>query len=338
SCNFLAIRRNAIANARIFSFDISYSKITLMENESIDIDAYEDFKIHHNNITSLVTNSIKIRSTHTVEFSNNDIQEIHTHAFRIKSESQVKFAHNMIHVLKKEAFTEIKPWQGEEAASITFLANTIMKAEPLSCILNKNYPQHEITIQDNRFKVHCDCNVTDYFKPLLGMNENSTHTLKTIFEAAMAKTLCQDSEVSSRFINIKEYINTNCTTPNLAVISSVTIAVILLLLIIVVFIVCQIKVKKAQDQANFIGDACSTSSFSTSGTPPPQPPVSSSYTMPMDFSKQIVVPDVKTYQQTEVLFPYEKADPISVSDSCLDKDLMPDYDPLQHSRVSCPFN
>ncbi|CAL4135544.1 unnamed protein product [Meganyctiphanes norvegica] len=310
----------------------------MMEKESIDIDIYEDFKIHHNNITSLVTNSINIRSTHTVEFSYNDIKEIQTQAFRIKSESQVKFAHNYMHVVRKEAFTEIKPWLSEEAASIIFLENTIIQAEPLSCLLNMNYLEHERTIKDNRFKVLCNCNITDHFRTLLGINENSTHIQNATFKTFLAKTLCQESEeVSSRFINILEYIDTDCTAMNLAVVLSASIAVFLLLLVIVVSIVCHMKVKKVQEQANYVGDDCSTHSFSTSFT---SPPLSPCYTTPQDFTKQIVVPEMKTYHQTEVYFPFENAEPISVSvrNSCLNQDLLADYLPPQQNRASCPFN
>ncbi|CAL4177710.1 unnamed protein product, partial [Meganyctiphanes norvegica] len=211
------------------------------------------------------------------------------------------------------------------------------QAEPLSCLLNKNYPPHERTIQNNRFHVHCDCNVTDHFRPLLGINDNSTHIQIARFKTVLGQTLCQDSEVSSRFINIKEYLDTNCTALNLAVISSASIAGILLLLIIVVSVVCHLRVKKVLDQANNVGDACSTSSFSTSCMPPPLSPF---YTTPLDFSKQIVVPDFKTYHQTEVHFPFENAEPISVNDrnSCLSQNFVIDYYPSQQNRASCPFN
>ncbi|CAL4102977.1 unnamed protein product, partial [Meganyctiphanes norvegica] len=203
--------------------------------------------------------------------------------------------------------------------------------EPLSCVVNKNYPEHERTIQDNRFHIHCDCNVTDYFKPLLGINENSTLIKNATFMTVIDKTLCQDSEVSSRFINIKDYVDTNCTEVDIAVLVSVTLAVCLLVLIIVVSVICHLRVKKAQDQANYIGEAHSTSSFSSSCTPP---------ALSQFYTKQVVVPDVKTYLQTEVHFPYENAESIndSVRNSCSSQDLDGNYHPLQQNRLSSPFN
>ncbi|CAL4105681.1 unnamed protein product, partial [Meganyctiphanes norvegica] len=183
-------------------------------------------------------------------------------------------------------------------------------AEPLSFLLNIAYPAHERTIRDNRIKVPCNCNVTDPFQTFLGINENSTHIQNATFQTLLDESLCQDTEVSSRFNNIKEYLDTNCTEINLAVIISASIAVFLLLVIIVVCIVCHIRVKRAQEEAAYIGEACSTRSFSTTRTVVRHlsgPPLSPFYEKPVVISQQLVVPDVKTYHETEVHFPYENA-------------------------------
>lgn len=262
---------------------------------------------------------------------------------------QVLFELNNVLHLGSEALLGIQPYKDSRAANIVFLNNTIVKADERSLLTDERYPPHERKIIDNKFNIPCDCQIMTAFERLLGVtNRNDYQNLK-IFQAVTQKSFCQDLVIGSMksYIKVQAYNTDNCTLP-ITVIAGGTAVGVVVLILLVVCVVCNQRVQKARDEANYLGGCCVSQSFSTlqSNTQPHMSSVLGSPSQPWDPTCPlqpwvVAVPEVKTYQETEINVSYEHTEPMNVSI----RESFP-HEPGQildlqcrsQMRSSCPFN
>ena len=252
----------------------------------------------------------------------------------------------MLH-LRPGALLGIRPHKDAQAVSIVFLNNTIVKSEEHSLLTSVQYPRHERIIIDNKFNIPCDCNVIATFKKLLGINNSSSHDSLEIFEAVIKKSLCQVSASTRSYAMVHKYKTQNCTLPITMIVAGTFVGAAILLLVIV-SIICSRRVKKAREEANYLGECCFSQSFSTlhSNTQVPMSsingPCSQSWESATPLQPWVVaVPEVKTYKETELNVSYERTEPMKVSlrDSfCPEPGPLLDLQRKTQMRSSCPFN
>lgn len=242
----------------------------------------------------------------------------------------------------------IQPQKDSRAANIVFLNNTIVQADEHSLLTDRQYPKHEREIINNIFNIPCDCEVVTVFKSLLGITSESDYQdLKTLQEVT-DKSLCQvlDKEKYS-YTKVQVYMTDKCTLPVTEIVA-VTVVGVVIIILVVVCVVCNHRVKKARDEANYLGECCFSQSFSTLHSNP-QPPMSSIVGHPSQAWDPtsplqpwvVAVPEVKTYKETELNVSYEHTEPMNVSireSLPMEPGQILDLQRRTQMRSSCPFN
>lgn len=346
-CNIAAMRSYALFNARIIHFNMTGTKVEMMEENSVHLDSYEGWIIEKSQLPDLVQKAICLRPQNYVIFSHNTFLALGNRSLDILSSSQVKFEFNKVLHLRSEALLGIRPHRDAQAANIVFLNNTIMEADEHALLTSMQYPMHERKIVNNKFNIPCNCNVITTFKKLLGINSSSDHDSLEIFEAVIKKSLCQEYTSARSYAKVYKYKSQNCTLPITMIVAGTCVGVAILLLVIVT-VICSRRVQKAREEANYLGECCFSQSFSTlhSSTHVPMSPVSGNPNQSWEPTTclqpwVVAVPEVKTYKETELNVAFEHTEPIKVS---LRDSFCPEPGPLldlQHRtqvRSSCPFN
>lgn len=346
-CNIATMRSYALFNARIIHFNMTGTKVDMMEENSVHLDSYDGWIIEKSQLPNLVQKSICLRPQSYVIFSHNTFQGLGNRSLDILSSSQVKFEFNQVLHLRSEALLGIRPERDAQAANIVFLNNTIIKADDHSLLTSMQYPMHERKIVNNKFNISCDCNVITTFKKLLGINSSSGHDSLEIFEAVIKKSLCQVSDSAGSYAKVYKYKAQNCTLPITMIVAGTCVGVAVLLLVIV-SVVCSRRVQKAREEANYLGECCFSQSFSTlhSNTHVPMSPINAQPNQSWEPTTPlqpwvVAVPEVKTYTETELNVAFEHTEPIKVG---LRESFCPEPGPLldlqrrTQARSSCPFN
>lgn len=185
------------------------------------------------------------------------------------------------------------------------------------------------------------------FENLLGISNTSGYDDLAMYKTVIRKSLCQVQPKVGLYTRVTQYYDQKCTLPITEIVASTTVGVILLLLI-VVWVVCSRRVKKAREEANYIGECTISQSFSTlhsnhqhslslATSQPNQPWESTGAIQPW----VVAVPEVKTYKETELNVAFEHTEPMNIS---LRDNFHPEPGPLlDHKRrtqirSSCPFN
>ncbi|XP_068242082.1 uncharacterized protein [Palaemon carinicauda] len=340
-CNISKIRSYALTQARLLNFKMSHSKVETMEEHSFHLDVYEDWTMEHNKLPHLMPHTICLRSQMLVIFSHNEFAAIENRSMEITSNSQVLFEFNHVFYLGSEALMGITP-KGR-GSNLVFMNNTVVGLAPKSLLISNRYPIHERKILDNNFNILCDCEVKQKFQPFFNINQLSSHQDNMTFNKLIASSSCRKYTVSSIYSNIDVYLADNCAPIPLPIIISAAVVVTVVIITIIVCIVCTKRAEKAKEEANYLGECCYSHSFSTlnSGNPTASSPFTEFSSI--ERAKQIqpwvlAVPEVKTYQETEVNVRYEHTDTLkaSVRGSCQDPII--DFQQRAGVRGSCPFN
>ncbi|XP_045128035.1 uncharacterized protein LOC123514290 isoform X2 [Portunus trituberculatus] len=318
-CNIGTMHSYALFNARIIHFNMTGTKVEMMEENSVHLDSYDGWIIEKSQLPNLVQKSICLRPQNYVIFSHNTFLGLGNRSLDILSSSQVRFEFNEVLHLRSGALLGIRPHKEAQAVNIVFLNNTIVEADEHSLLTSMQYPMHERTIINNKFNIPCDCNVITTFKKLLGINSSSGHESLEIFETVIKKSLCHVSASTRSYALVYKYKTRNCTLPITMIVAGTCMGVAILLLVIV-SVICSRRVKKAREEANYLGECCFSQSFSTlhSNTHVPMSPMNGHSNQSWEPTTPlqpwvVAVPEVKTYKETELNVSFEHTEPMKVS-------------------------
>ncbi|XP_066978463.1 uncharacterized protein [Macrobrachium rosenbergii] len=341
-CNISTIRSYALTQARLLYFKMSHSKVEVMEEHSFHVDVYEDWVMEHNHLPRLMPHTVCLRSQMLVIFSNNFFAAIENRSLEITSNTQVLFEFNRVFYLGSEALVGITPTG--RGSNLVFMNNTVFSLGSKSLLISNKYPLHERKILDNNFNILCDCHIKEKFLPFMDISHLSSHHDNLTYSKLMASSSCRRYAASNIYNNIEGYLTNNCSPVPLPIIVSAAVVVTVVIITIIVCVVCTKRAEKAKEEANYLGECCYSHSFSTlnSGN---QASVSSPFSACSSWerSKQlqpwvIAVPEVKTYQETEVNVRYEQTDPLNASVRGSYQDPTIDFQQRAGVRASCPFN
>ncbi|XP_076065960.1 uncharacterized protein LOC143039598 [Oratosquilla oratoria] len=331
-CSIADVARHAIVDTRFINFSINNTKIGRMETGSIDIDVYEKFEMVNTEVPTLIKNGVCIRSDGVVVFSGNVINMIEGLALNVTSDSQVLFEHNQVGELDALALLGIVPPKGARGASIVFLDNQIETAVPESLVIHPRYQTHERKVLSNKFNVPCMCNISEIFGDLL----NTSNLEGEVFMAVMDNSLCLNEDLV--YMKVKEYLDEECWTLNMFYIIAAGLVLAIILILAVVIVICWQRVKKLKEENSYATEG-STRSFSTLRSCPPLspgvpgPPSSEGRASP---SWIMAIPEIKTYQETEVHMPYDRTE--TMDSSKLSYSGSPYHSYKSDGRTSSPFH
>ncbi|XP_069950167.1 uncharacterized protein [Cherax quadricarinatus] len=345
-CNITTIARYALSNARILYFKMHNVKVENMEENAIHLDIYEEWLVEYCSLPRLVSHTICLRAQMVVVFSHNIMKRLENKSLDIISSSQVLFEYNYVMYLGADALAAIKPYPNARGANIVFLNNTVEKAVNRSLVISRNYPSYERKILDNRFNILCECNIHDTFKQLLGISEKSDYNDQLTQQVVIEKSRCQRKSGLALYKNVRVYYSEECTSTSLPLIISATSVVVVIIIAIIVCIVCIRRAEKAKEEANYLGECCYSQSFSTlHSNAGPLSPLHGHHCFSFENGNSlqpwvVAVPEVKTYQETEVDVHYEHTEPINVNirGSYPEPTSPIDFQRRVHTRASCPFN
>lgn len=184
------------------------------------------------------------------------------------------------------------------------------------------------------------------FGSLLGIT-NINDNQDIMFQTVTRESFCQVPGNVKSYVKVQPHMTTNCTLP-ITIIAAGTAVGVVLLILVVVCVVCNRRVQKARDEANYLGECSFSRSFtslhcnphpftSSLSKPPSQSCEPSSPTQPW----VMAVPEVKTYKETELNVSYERTEPMNVSMgsiSTIEPGQMLDLQRRTQMRASCPFN
>lgn len=184
------------------------------------------------------------------------------------------------------------------------------------------------------------------FGSLLGIT-NINDNQDIMFQTVTRESFCQVLGSVKSYIKVQPHMTTNCTIP-ITIIAAGTAVGVVLLILVVVCVVCNRRVQKARDEANYLGECSFSQSFSTLHCNPH--PFTSSLSEPPSQSWDptspiqpwvMAMPEVKTYKETELNVSYEHTEPMNVSIrdiSMLEPGQILDLQRRTQMRASCPFN
>ncbi|XP_064119625.1 uncharacterized protein LOC135224512 [Macrobrachium nipponense] len=341
-CNISTIRSYALTQARLLYFKMSHSQVKVMEEHSFHVDVYEDWVMESNHLPKLMPHTICLRSQMLVIFSNNVFTAIENRSLEIASNTQVLFEFNRVFYLGSEALVGITPTG--RGSNLVFMNNTVFKLGSKSLLISNRYPLHERKILDNNFNILCECQIKEKFLPFMDISHLSSHHDNLTYRKLMESSSCRRYAASNIYNNIEEYLTNNCAPVPLPIIVSAAAVVTVVIITIIVCIVCTKRAEKAKEEANYLGECCYSHSFSTlnSGNPASMSSPFSACSS-WERSKQlqpwvIAVPEVKTYQETEVNVRYEQTDPLNASLRGSYQEPTIDFQQRAGVRASCPFN
>lgn len=253
------------------------------------------------------------------------------------------FKYNNVKHLGPAALLGIQPNVEAFSANIVFLNNTVEKAENRSLLISRKYPAHERKVLENKFDLICECDIELQFQGLLGITAKSDHYDNATYQAIVEDSLCKRYEDLLMYVNIEEYLQDNCVPLPLPIIISVTVVIAAVIITIVVCVVCSRRAAKAKEEASYLGESCFSNSFSTlHSNHQLQSPLSTechSWERGNNLQPWVMaVPEVKTYQETEVHVLYEHTEPMNVSIRGSYPDPRIDFLRQAQVRASCPFN
>ncbi|XP_076065949.1 uncharacterized protein LOC143039595 [Oratosquilla oratoria] len=332
-CTIDVIKTNAIADARFFYLEMINSKITFMEEKSIDAIVYEEFQMKDSFIPALPKNSICVITDSAVIFSGNVMKKVTGFAFNITSDSQVLFEYNRVEELDSYALLGIHPKKNSRAANIVFLNNTLNKAQPMGLVISNKYKSHERKIQNNNFNIICRCNISEVFGSYLGTTDYQNRTLLVVMDDSM----CITPEESGVYERVRDFMDRECSALPWPIILSVVLVAIMILVTTAVILFCSKRLKQVKEESCYIVDG-SMPSFSTIQSYPAHlNPGHAAIEGPISPSWIMAVPEVKTYQETEVHVLYEQTEPINSSRVSYHDSTYDNHKKCQ-ARASCPFN
>ncbi|XP_071530065.1 uncharacterized protein [Panulirus ornatus] len=343
-CNISVIRSYAFFQARLASFKMVHTKVDILEENCIHLDIYEEWIVKYCQLPKLIQQAISVRTQKAVIFSHNTIRGLENRSLDILSSNQVLFANNYVSHMGSEALLGIRPYENALGANIVFLNNTVVEAEERSLVTNRRYLRHERQVLNNKLNIVCNCNIKHTFQHLLGISNKSDHHDQASYHAVTEKFWCQRFEDIAVYTNAENYHYENCTPVPIPIIASATFVIIVIIITIIVGVVCTQRAKKAKEEANYLGECCYSHSFSTlHSNPGPltshvhqcNSSESGSYVQPW----VVAVPEVKTYQETEVDVHYEHTEPMKIN--FREKNFpepRSDFQRIGKIRASYPFN
>ncbi|KAG7174405.1 hypothetical protein Hamer_G003346 [Homarus americanus] len=343
-CNITTIRSYAFYQARLLYFTMSHTKVEHMEENCIYLDIYEEWVVEDSHLPKLEQQTISLRAQMIVVFSRNIIDGLENRSLNINSSNQVLFEYNSVSHLGSEALMGIKPSGYARGANIVFLNNSIAKADNGSLATSRNYPAHERKVLDNKFGIVCDCNIKLNFRHLLGITTENDYYDQSTYQTVIEKSLCQRFAEVETYKYIESYYNEECTPLPLPIIISASIVLALIIITIIVCVVCTQRAARAKEEANYLGECCYSHSFSTlHSNPGPLVPLQNHQCQSWERGNNIqswvmAVPEVKTYQETEVEMHYEHTEPMNVSLRGSYPEPLIDFHRKTQVRASCPFN
>lgn len=243
----------------------------------------------------------------------------------------------------------VRPYGGERGASIVFLNNTVFNAENGSLAISSLYPIHERKILDNRFFVSCSCRIEEVFRALLGVSKEknkSDDIAQLTLDAMLAKSRCRRYKSIMTFTRVEAYLDDVCASLPIPIIVSGAIVAIAILITVTVSIICIRRAQKAKEEANYLGECSYSHSFSTLHTGPMSPAIALSHSWDRAGGESsqpwvMAVPEIKTYQETELHVDYEHTEPIAGNTRVFfpaEPGPLLDLQRKTHMRSSCPFN
>lgn len=178
------------------------------------------------------------------------------------------------------------------------------------------------------------------FQKMLSIKENETYDVM-IYNAVLLNSLCMPNVQGREYMSVKQFLDNECTPIPVILLIGAGLVVTIILVSVAVAIICARKARKAMEEAS-LGE-CSTRSFSTMNTHagPCTPGLNKNvfYDCEGNPSWIMAVPEVKTYQETEVHVTYEESHPIQSSARCSFQDRnMLAVEKRNLTRQSCPFN
>ena len=290
-------------------------------------------------LPELPTNAICIHAEKSVVFARNVIKRLNTSAWKIEAAGQVLFDFNSVEYVDSCAFCSITPEADSRVASIVFVNNTVKSSVPDSLITSDMYPRHERKVLDNKFNLLCECNISVVFEEMMDIQDTVTGD-NMMHQAVLMLSLCKPDMDGYEYMRISEYLREECSEPPiLLIVSSIIISLVLIATILVAIAFAK-KAKKAQEEVSYLGE-CSSRSFSTINTHAlPQSPGFENKNIFYDAAGNpswiVAVPEVKTYQETEVNFPYEESEPMRNSRISANME----YETARNFNIrqSCPYN
>lgn len=346
-CIIEEIHSYALYNARVIYFHMVGTKVNLMEENSVHLDSFDDWIIEKSQLPNMIHKAVCLRAQGIVVFSHNTFIGIGNRSLNIISSNQVLFEFNKVSHLGSEALLGIQPQKDSRAANVVFLNNTILKADERSLLTDSRYPMHERKIINNMFNISCDCQVMTAFESLLGITSSSDYEDIKMFQVVTRRSFCKGIGSVKSYIKVQAHMTHNCTVP-ITIIAAGTAVGVVILILVVVCVVCNYRVRKAREEANYLGECCFSQSFSTlhSNPQPLMSPISGLPGQPWDPTSPLqpwvmAVPEVKTYKETELNVSYEHTEPMNVSlreSFPLEPGQILDLQRRTQMRSSCPFN
>lgn len=323
STNVANIEAQAFKKFTISKFIIRNSRFNVIPSRFL-VDVYVDnlFKIENTFIDVIRTLAFKIYNPKEVLLINSRINKVEAEAFYIKTRGDVVIQNNIFDSIENEAFRGISVEkyiiQQSGKQKFKFQNNTISYFREKSLFLDKS----SFDIKTNRIMIDeiCTCDHLNLWAEIITGEsdvENDKKKKKSTDENVYEIFWCHiddRKELDLDYVSGKYFYEDYCTT----VLSSIYFFVIIItatalsLTVLIVFIVCCVKHKKKWDSVpTSPRDADKNFQGKVKGEKHPKAKKKDGKeVINPESAKAIIVPDGRTYKETEFHVIVEKAEPL----------------------------
>ncbi|CAL4105685.1 unnamed protein product [Meganyctiphanes norvegica] len=269
----------------------------------IDAEIDGDANITGNYFPKLNESPWKLDVAKEVIISNNTFENVPEDGINVRAERKITIEKNYLLLLEKNCFRKINP--KSQQTDLKILRNNITDFESNSLMVNDNWENNDVFIKDNIFKIICRCNISQTIKNGI----NSTLEVRPILDTDAGQWLKNSYCLKKNTNNLVPLSNlfVDCggkgqNTKTKAM--SVLYAFIGIIIVVAIVVLC--KCLKHRQQKN-------------------DPLINSEYQSFSQPGLSIVMPEQRTYQETEIHVLFDQAEEI---DNCPAKenDAGPQYE------------
>ncbi|XP_042212305.1 uncharacterized protein LOC121859513 isoform X2 [Homarus americanus] len=258
-----------------------------------------DVYISNNSFPSLKLSPWNLTVDGDVHLRNNTFTNIPKHGLLFTVKHRINITDNDIQHLESYAFQGILP---EGRRAFLFLdGNVIHEHDPMSLCLSEAFDESVVVIRHNLFHQKCSCNITEDLAASLG---SPNATIEDLYKDGIHQQWFRNGEclLKTHLTStnpIDKFLANTCFHKS----RFITVLLLVFAIILITLTICVIVAWRRIKQKNTITPSASAYQSFTEPQPPSQGPS----------PWQVVQPDPRTYQETEIHIVFDKAEELCVS-------------------------
>lgn len=296
SCVINLIDSQAFKKFTVDNFFVTNCNLENIQNRAMfELVVRKEARFDNLKIGAIRNKALVLHGPRQFHFTSNQLGLFETEAIQVNASGPVFVQNNIVGKLESDALAGIQPNIGA-FRQMTFSNNTFERFENRSLVFSKRYdPGIDLRINNIFLDQPCFCHC---FSQIAGelSHADSNKKLSPLVTTLIKATSCRKD--NQQYIRLEEFQNKTCThkSNRVPVIVGVVVSLVLLLIIIVLLVVfCKRRARKRRLGVRRIEQQEKKFAITKEASP-------SRYMM--------VVPDVKTYRETEVHVIVEKAEPL----------------------------